>query len=79
MAGAGTFLAGPVELASAARASCPGAVAAVAVAIAGTAAAGMWLRLKSCPAPQCGRAFYDASASTAGRCSRHAAGSRDAP
>ena len=48
-----------VRLASAARASYPGVVAAVAVAIAESAAAGTWLRLKSCPAPGCGRPFYD--------------------
>ena len=37
-----------VQLASAARASYPGVVAAIAVAIAEAAAAGTWLRLKSC-------------------------------
>ena len=50
-----------VRLASAARASYPSVVAAVAVAIAESAAAGTWLRLKSCPAPGCGRPFYDDS------------------
>jgi predicted RNA-binding Zn ribbon-like protein len=63
-----------VQLASAARASYPNLVAAVAITIAGSAASGTWPRLKSCPAPHCGQAFYDDSASsTASRCSRHAA------
>lgn len=68
--------AGPVELVSAARASYPGIVAAVAVAIAGSAASGAWLRLKSCPVPRCGRAFYDSAppgSLSAGHCSRHEA------
>jgi predicted RNA-binding Zn ribbon-like protein len=65
-----------VHLASAARASYPHLVAAIAVAIAESAAAGTWLRLKSCPAPDCGLAFYDGSASSsATRCAAHAAGS----
>ena len=64
-----------VQLASAARASYPNMVAAVAIAIAGSAASGTWLRLKSCPAPHCGQAFYDASASsTSKRCSTHVTG-----
>ena len=64
-----------VQLASAARASYPNLVAIVAIAIAGSAASGTWPRLKSCPAPNCGRVFYDDSASSAARrCSRHAAG-----
>jgi predicted RNA-binding Zn ribbon-like protein len=63
-----------VQLASAARASYPNLVAAVAIAIAGSAASGTWLRLKSCATPHCGRAFYDDSASSAAiRCSMHAA------
>ncbi len=63
-----------VQLASAARASYPSIVAAVAIAIAGLAASGTWLRLKSCPAPHCGRAFRDDSPSSAARyCSRHVA------
>jgi predicted RNA-binding Zn ribbon-like protein len=70
--------AGPVELASAARASYPGIVAAVAVAIAGTAASGRWLRLKSCPAPDCGRAFYDDSPG-ARHCAAHQAGAEVNP
>jgi predicted RNA-binding Zn ribbon-like protein len=61
-----------VELASAARASYPNLVALVAIAIAQAAASGGWLRLKLCPAPNCGRAFHDESGS--GRCARHAAG-----
>lgn len=60
------------RLASAARASYPGLVARVAIAIAESAASGTWRRLKSCPAPRCGRAFYDESGS--GRCSAHGAG-----
>lgn len=63
-----------VQLASAARASYPSIVAAVAIAIAGSAASGTWLRLKSCPAPHCGRAFHDDSPSSAARhCSLHVA------
>ena len=65
-----------VQLASAARASYPGLVAAVAVAIAGSAASGTWLRLKSCRAPHCGQAFYDDSdpstSSAAKYCAKHA-------
>ncbi|MGH3187865.1 MAG: ABATE domain-containing protein [Streptosporangiaceae bacterium] len=61
-----------VELASAARASYPNLVALVAIAVAQAAASGGWLRLKLCPAPNCGRAFHDESGS--GRCARHAAG-----
>jgi predicted RNA-binding Zn ribbon-like protein len=64
-----------VRLASAARASYPNLVAAVAIAIAESAAAGTWLRLKSCSVPQCGQAFYDDTGSSAGtQCSRHATG-----
>ena len=61
-----------VRLASAARASYPSVVAAVAVAMAESAAAGTWLRLKSCPAPGCGRPFYDDSGLSA--CPVHVAG-----
>ena len=62
-----------VQLASAARASYPNLVAAVAIAIAGSAASGEWLRFKSCSAAHCGQAFYDESASAAARhCSAHA-------
>jgi hypothetical protein len=64
-----------VQLASAARASYPNIVAAVAVAVAESAASGTWLCLKFCTAPYCGQAFYDdsdPSASTAAkRCSMH--------
>jgi predicted RNA-binding Zn ribbon-like protein len=61
-----------VGLASAARASYPNLVALVAITVAEAAASGGWLRLKLCPAPNCGRAFHDESSS--GRCARHAAG-----
>lgn len=64
-----------IRLASAARASYSGLVAIVAVAIADSAAAGTWLRLKSCTVAGCGVAFYDDSAAaTATRCAAHAAG-----
>ncbi|HJZ06777.1 MAG TPA: ABATE domain-containing protein [Trebonia sp.] len=64
-----------IRLASAARASYSGLVAIVAVAIADSAAAGTWLRLKSCSVAGCGAAFYDDSAAaTATRCAAHAAG-----
>lgn len=62
-----------VRLASAARASYSGLVAAVAVAIASTAASGTWLRLKSCSDPRCGQAFLDGSATASARhCPAHA-------
>jgi predicted RNA-binding Zn ribbon-like protein len=62
-----------VQLASAARSSYPNLVAAIAVAIAGSAASGAWLRFKSCSAAHCGQAFYDDSGSAAARhCSAHA-------
>ena len=62
-----------VQLASAARASYPNLVAVVAIAVAGSAASGAWLRFKSCSAAHCGQAFYDESASAAARhCSAHA-------
>jgi predicted RNA-binding Zn ribbon-like protein len=68
-----------VHLASAARSSYPSLVAAIAVAIAESAAAGTWPRLKSCLAPGCGVAFYDGSAAgAASRCAAHAAGRSDA-
>ncbi len=63
-----------VQLASAARASYPNLVAAVAIAIAGSAAAGTWPRLKSCRVPGCGLAFYDDSDRAAARCAAHSAG-----
>jgi predicted RNA-binding Zn ribbon-like protein len=62
---------GTVQLASAARASYPNLVAAIAVAIAASAATGDWLRLRACAAPGCGRAFRDDSAT---RCPMHVAG-----
>ena len=62
-----------VRLASAARASYPNLVAVVAIAVAGSAASGAWLRFKSCSAEHCGQAFLDESASAAARqCSAHA-------
>jgi predicted RNA-binding Zn ribbon-like protein len=62
-----------VELASAARASYPNLVAVVAIAVAGSAASGAWLRFKSCSAAHCGQAFYDESGSAAARhCPAHA-------
>jgi predicted RNA-binding Zn ribbon-like protein len=64
-----------VRLASAARASYPNLVAVIAIAIAESAAAGNWLRLKSCAVPHCGQVFYDDSASSdSRRCSGHVAG-----
>jgi predicted RNA-binding Zn ribbon-like protein len=64
-----------VGLASAARASYSGVVAELAVAIAESASAGTWPRLKGCSAAGCGVAFYDDSAAgTATRCAAHAAG-----
>lgn len=61
-----------VQLASAARASYPNVVAAIAIAIAGSAASGTWPGLKSCS--DCGTAFYDGSASSGVRgCSAHVA------
>jgi len=64
-----------VGLASAARASYSGVVAELAVAIAESANAGTWPRLKSCSFAGCGVAFYDDSAAaTATRCAAHAAG-----
>ena len=63
-----------VQLASAARASYPGVVAAIAVAIAEAAAAGTWLRLKSCSGSACGQAFYDNSAAAGAQgCNTHMA------
>lgn len=61
-----------VELASAARASYSSVVAGIAVAVAAAAASGTWLRMKSCSAPGCGRAFLDESdESSARRCPAH--------
>jgi len=62
-----------IGLASAARASYSGLVADLAVAIAESAAAGTWPRLKSCSVAGCGAVFYDDSAAaTATRCAAHA-------
>jgi predicted RNA-binding Zn ribbon-like protein len=62
-----------VQLASAARASYPNLVAAIAIAVAGSAASGAWPRLKACSAPHCGQTFYDESESAAVRhCPAHA-------
>jgi predicted RNA-binding Zn ribbon-like protein len=64
-----------VQLASAARASYPSVVAAIAVAIAEAAAAGTWLRLKSCSGSACGQAFYDNSAAAGAQgCDTHVGG-----
>ncbi|MGH3406821.1 MAG: CGNR zinc finger domain-containing protein [Streptosporangiaceae bacterium] len=49
----------------------------VAIAIAESAAAGTWARLKSCPGPGCGWAFYDRSPSSKSQwCSMQVCGSR---
>jgi predicted RNA-binding Zn ribbon-like protein len=65
-----------VRLASAARSSYPNLVADIAVAIAGSAASGVWPRLKACSVPRCGQAFYDESGSAGARtCSAHAGSS----
>jgi predicted RNA-binding Zn ribbon-like protein len=62
-----------IQLVSAARASYPCIVAAIAVAIAEAAADGTWLRLKRCRAPGCGQVFYDDSpAAAAQHCPAHA-------
>lgn len=64
-----------VQLASAARASYPSVVAAIAVAIAEAAAAGTWLRLKACSGSACGQACYDNSAASGAQgCDTHVAG-----
>ena len=63
-----------VRLASAARASYPNLVAAVAIAIAGSTVSGGWPRLKSCSYPQCGPAFFDETdPPSAIRCAAHSA------
>ena len=63
-----------IRLASAARASYSGLVAIVAVAIADSAAAGTWLRLKSCSGSACGQVFYDDSAPAGAQgCDTHVA------
>jgi predicted RNA-binding Zn ribbon-like protein len=55
--------AGAVRLASADQHTFTRAVGAIAIAIAESAAAGTWSRLKSCPGNRCGWAFYDRSPS----------------
>ena len=61
-----------VTLASAARSSYPSVVAGIAVAIAEAAAAGTWLRLKTCSGSGCGQVFYDDSAAAGAReCDTH--------
>jgi predicted RNA-binding Zn ribbon-like protein len=52
-------------------------VGGIAVAIAEAAMAGTWARLKCCPGPRCGWAFYDRSASSRSRwCSMQICGAR---
>jgi predicted RNA-binding Zn ribbon-like protein len=62
-----------IQLVSAARASYPCVVAAIAVAVADAAASGTWLRLRGCREPGCDEVFYDDSAVPAAeRCPAHA-------
>lgn len=60
-----------VGLASAARASYSSVVAAIAVAVAQSAATGEWLGLKACDAAGCGQAFLDGAAPGGRRCPAH--------
>jgi hypothetical protein len=53
--------------ATAARASYPSMIAAMAIAVAESATAGTWPYLRACAAPGCGWAFYDEAGAT--RCS----------
>jgi predicted RNA-binding Zn ribbon-like protein len=53
-----------VHWATAARAPYPSMVAAIAIAMAESATAGTWPRLRACAGPGCGWAFYDESAAT---------------
>jgi predicted RNA-binding Zn ribbon-like protein len=63
---------GAVKLATAARSVYPSIVAAIAVAIAESAAAGTWPRLRQCQVPDCGRAFYaTAPRDDAAKCPAH--------
>jgi predicted RNA-binding Zn ribbon-like protein len=63
---------GAVKLATAARSVYPSIVAAIAVAIAESAAAGTWPRLWLCQDPDCGRAFYAAAGQqAAAKCPAH--------
>ncbi|HEY1916942.1 MAG TPA: ABATE domain-containing protein [Streptosporangiaceae bacterium] len=59
------------KLISAARASYPCIVAAIAVAIADASAAGTWMRLKLCATAGCDQIFYDDSPAVQ-HCSAHA-------
>ncbi len=61
-----------VGLASGARAAYSSVVAVIAAAVAGSAAAGTWRRLKACTAPGCGTAFYDGPDAAGTRCPAHA-------
>ena len=63
---------GAVKLATAARSVYPSIVAAIAVAIAESDAAGTWPRLALCQDPDCGTAFYGEP--PARHCPAHAAG-----
>jgi predicted RNA-binding Zn ribbon-like protein len=62
-----------VGLASGARAPYSSVVAAIAAAVAQSAAARTWRQLKSCASEGCGTAFYDGSADSSARhCAAHA-------
>jgi len=64
---------GVVKLATAARSVYPSIVAAIAVAIAESDAAGTWLQLTQCQDPDCGQACYtEPGAATATHCPAHA-------
>jgi predicted RNA-binding Zn ribbon-like protein len=69
--------AGGVRLVSADHDPFSRVVGGIAVAIAEAAMAGTWARLKCCPGPRCGWAFYDRSASSRSRwCSMQICGAR---
>jgi predicted RNA-binding Zn ribbon-like protein len=69
--------AGGVRLVSADHDPFSRVVGEIAMAIATAAAAGTWGRLKCCPGPRCGWAFYDRSASSRSRwCSMQVCGAR---
>lgn len=69
--------AGGVALVSADHDPFARVVGSVAIAIAEAGAVGAWERLKSCPGPLCGWAFYDRSASARSRwCSMQVCGAR---
>ena len=64
-----------VGLASGARAAYSSVVAAIAAAVAESAASGTWRRLKACTAAGCPTAFFDGSAEATGaRCAQHTGG-----